>query len=257
MNKESRNALFCERKTINTHRINKHFSKTQLYHSSIKESVPTVFKRICISFFDGSISVEACLITPLFVFFIMTLMSFLLMIKDQSVYFQKMNESALYQWECSAVTKDESMINLKETYVLTPIISFFPGLSVTVKDELLIHPFTGYLLSSGGSNEREKEEYVYVTKSGTKYHTDADCSHISIKPVTIEASSLSKARNSDGAKYHKCDLCHPLKKGILFITSDGDCYHCDADCSALKRTVKMITLKEALANGYTPCSKCS
>lgn len=235
-----------------------HLSQNPLHHSNnMKESVPTIFKDENTSSFNASISVEASLVTPLFVFSIVTLMSLLIMIKDQSVYYQDMNEKALLQWENSALTKDDSMINPKETYELAPIICFFPGLSVSVSDEILLHPFTGYTQDSGRSNERDSEVYVFVTENGTKYHIDSDCSYISIKPVTIEASSLDSIRNSDGCRYKKCRLCHPLKTGILFITSYGDSYHSDANCSALKRTVKMITLKEALEYGFTPCSKCS
>lgn len=249
---------FMKRKFINKHRCYEYLSQDAFCHGyTIKESVPTIFNKRYVSACKGSISVEASLVTPLFVFFIVTLMSFLVMIKDQSVYFQKMNDEALYRWECSAITKDDAMIEIKETYRLSPVISFFPGLSVSVHDEILLHPFTGYTGDSGKSNEESREEYVYVTETGTRYHVDGNCTHINIRPITIEASSLESIRNSDGCKYTKCKLCHPGKTGVLFITRDGDCYHCDANCSGLKRTVRMISLKEALVNGYLPCSKCS
>lgn len=246
---------FMNQKNISTHRNNKHLSPTQHYYGSyMKESVLMTFMGTSRK---GSISVEASLVTPLFVFFIVTMMSLLLMIKDQSVYTQKMNEKALLEWECSALNGNDNLIILREAYTLTPVIGFFPGLSVSVEDEIMLHSFTGYTGNAERSNDRDEEEYVYVTETGTKYHVNPDCSHINICPKTIDAGDLNSLRNNDGCRYQKCHVCHPQKSGILFVTDYGDSYHCDSNCSALKRTVRMIPLKEALADGYTPCSKCS
>ena len=205
---------------------------------------------------NASLSVEASLVLPLFIFFIITVMSLLIMTKEQSETLMELHQKALAMYESSAGGDDGSMIEIKKDYVQYPAVRFFSFISVSVKDRIVMHPFTGYTGDGELFGETEPDEYVYVTKNGTKYHRNPSCSYINIKPHSSGADSIKDARNSYGRKYRACDVCHPKLSGLLFITGDGECYHCRSDCPALKRTVYMITLKEALANGYTACSKC-
>lgn len=43
---------------------------------------------------------------------------------------------------------------------------------------------------------------------------------------------------------------------IVYVTKTGTKYHA-GHCGYLKKSKYQITLKEAKASGYTPCSKCS
>ena len=205
---------------------------------------------------NASLSVEASLVLPLFLFFVITVMSLLVMAKEQSETIMELHQNALSMYESSATGDDGSMIEINKDYIQYPVIRFFSFLSVSVKDRIVMHPFTGYTGNGGQFGEKEPDEYVYVTKNGTKYHRNPSCSYINIRPHSSGAESIKEARNSYGRKYRACDVCHPKLSGLLFITGDGECYHCRSDCPALKRTVYMVTLKEAAANGYTACSKC-
>ena len=205
---------------------------------------------------NASLSVEASLVLPLFLFFVITVMSLLVMAKEQSETIMELHQNALSMYESSATGDDGSMIEINKDYFQYPVIRFFSFLSVSVKDRIVMHPFTGYTGDGGQFGETEPDEYVYVTKNGTKYHRNPSCSYINIRPHSSGAESIKEARNSYGRKYRACDVCHPKLSGLLFITGDGECYHCRLDCPALKRTVYMVTLKEDAANGYTACSKC-
>ncbi len=205
---------------------------------------------------NASLSAEASLAVPLFLFFIISVMSLLIMTKEQSETSMELHQKALSMYETSAFDASGSMIEIRKEYVQYPAIRFFSFLSVSVKDRIVMHPFTGYTGDGVLNGESEPDEYVYVTKNGTKYHRNPSCSYINIRPHSSGADSVREAGNSYGRKYRACDVCHPKLSGLLFITGDGECYHCRSDCPALKRTVYMITLKEALANGYTACSKC-
>ncbi|MCF0150560.1 MAG: phosphate acyltransferase PlsX [Firmicutes bacterium] len=100
------------------------------------------------------------------------------------------------------------------------------------------------------------EEYVYVTLSGSKYHNSSDCIYLKTTPVCIDYDELVVKRNNSGGKYYPCERCKRAYSGVVYITWEGSKYHSESDCPSLKRTVNIITLKEALDNGYSACSRC-
>ena len=231
----------------------------KLFKTSLKDMNRKPFKRVAESVFihslKGSLTVEGSLALPIFIFFMITLLSAFIMIRTQSENTAKLHERALIELE-SGVGSARDYIDVDTEYELSPVIRVFP-ISFSIKDHLLVHAFTGYTGERGNTINFEEDEYVYITENGTKYHLDADCTYINIRPRAVNASEIGNLRNSSGGKYTPCRLCHPSKSGVLYITTYGDTYHSESDCSALKRTVRMITLREALNNGYTPCSKCA
>jgi len=104
------------------------------------------------------------------------------------------------------------------------------------------------------SKPEEQDIYVYITKTGSKYHSSPDCRYLRIPVSVIDSGGLEDVRNSSGGKYYACEKCGSSEAGLVYITSDGSRYHSRADCSSLKRIVYMIPISKA--SGYTPCSKC-
>ncbi len=47
-----------------------------------------------------------------------------------------------------------------------------------------------------------------------------------------------------------------VKESVVYITKTGKKYH-KGDCSYLKQSKIQTTKKEAIANGYTACSRCN
>jgi hypothetical protein len=110
-----------------------------------------------------------------------------------------------------------------------------------------------------GSEETDdkdnEEEYVYVTTTGSVYHEDPDCSHLKLSVRAVTASSLEARRNNGGAKYYACEKCGDSHAtGIVYITTQGNRYHSDSNCSGLKRTVRQMTKEEA--GNLKACSRC-
>ncbi len=97
---------------------------------------------------------------------------------------------------------------------------------------------------------------VYVTPTGEVYHRDRNCTYLKPSVQQVAASALEQARNSSGGRYYPCEVCHPKKTGILFVTRSGNRYHSRLDCPSLKRTANAVTLKWAVEHGYRACSKC-
>lgn len=116
------------------------------------------------------------------------------------------------------------------------------------------HAWTGYC-ENPGNIDQTQEVYVYITKSGMKYHMQHNCTYLRVQTRAVNYDEIDSVRNESGGKYDACRRCRPVKGGLVYITSDGSSYHGRSDCSALKRTVYMIPLYEA--EGYGACSKCA
>lgn len=107
-------------------------------------------------------------------------------------------------------------------------------------------------------NEETDETYVYITETGTVYHTDENCSHLRLSIEVVEFTMVEELRNEYGGKYYPCNLCLDEKEvsnHSVFIAKTGDRYHKDINCSGLKRTVFTINIKDV--GDRTLCSRCS
>lgn len=107
------------------------------------------------------------------------------------------------------------------------------------------------------------QETVYITKSGTKYHSDG-CRYLSKSKVPI---SLKEAVLS----YDPCGVCNPPviqqsttisqpvkeeKKSVtVYVTRTGSKYH-RAGCRHLKSSSIPMSLENAKGR-YSPCSVCN
>jgi hypothetical protein len=115
---------------------------------------------------------------------------------------------------------------------------------------------------------------VYITKTGTKYHR-AGCRSLS-------KSAIPMALKDAAAKYGPCGICNPPILGrpaakaeailvpsapvtkaqpagngdlIVYVTKTGTKYH-RAGCRSLSRSAIPMSLKEAVAKRFGPCSIC-
>lgn len=115
--------------------------------------------------------------------------------------------------------------------------------------------------------EVSEETIVYITRTGKKYHTE-DCRYLSKSKIPI---TLKEAIQRG---YTSCSVCSPPLIEIekpkveekkvadasasitVYITKTGSKYH-RGSCSYLRRSKIPISLKDACARGYTPCSRCN
>lgn len=108
---------------------------------------------------------------------------------------------------------------------------------------------------------------VYITRTGKKYHAD-NCRYLSKSKIPI---SLKVAIQRG---YTPCSVCSPPVLDIarptvekpreakasasvtVYITKTGKKYH-RGSCSYLRQSKISISLNDACARGYTPCSRCN
>ncbi|MDO4522692.1 MAG: pilus assembly protein [Eubacteriales bacterium] len=152
----------------------------------------------------------------------------------------------------------DEIIDLAGTYQMRHALSALPSLRIKSVLRARVRAWTGRIGSGGnGSDEgeqQEKEEMVYMAKTGTVYHKDPDCTHIRLSIQKMDRAKVNAARNISGGKYHACERCKTSGASTVYVTVYGDKYHGSIGCSGLKRTVSRVPLSEA--KGLRPCSKC-
>lgn len=240
----------------------------------------------------ASMSVEAALVLPIFLFFIMTILMGIEIVRVQSkvwgslcqtesdYFFRQCTETLRYQSFSEEVgnvspEKDEKIqvrdesdvfgtgkIEIYANYKIKSFISWMP-IRITGQEKLkfeeriFAHAFVGYHGPLDGSRGNVREEYVFVTKTGVRYHNTIECVSLKIHPIAVPYDEISEKRNADGGKYYSCERCRPKRQGVVFLTKEGNRYHRESNCSSLKRTVYTITLQQAIEEGKTPCARCN
>lgn len=115
--------------------------------------------------------------------------------------------------------------------------------------------WTGYDAKGGISDMDDNDPMVYVTETGTVYHTNRSCTYLNPSVTSVAADAVNDSRNQSGGKYYPCEICGGnIVTGTVYITSQGSSYHTSITCSGLKRTVYTIPLSQA--GGRGKCSKC-
>ena len=146
-------------------------------------------------------------------------------------------------------------ICLRTWYILKIPVASFGIFRIPVSQEMVFRSWSGYT-GDGEGPAAEDDPYVYITETGTVYHTDRSCTHLSLSITDIPLSGVAAARNADGGKYYPCERCmRGAAPGHVYIASTGDRYHSSRFCSGLKRTIRRIRLSET--GGRPPCSRCS
>lgn len=164
--------------------------------------------------------------------------------------------ASLQLWESDIFGSDDE-IDIVVTYSVSPWIRLVGFRPFRMANRYYAHIWNGYRLS-GSEEEEETEQTVYVTENGTVYHMTMECTHLSLSVRQVPAFRIDDMRNQQGGRYYSCSKCAGgmLAPNVFYITEEGDRYHYSAECSGLKRTTSSMTLEQALAAGYRPCSRC-
>lgn len=101
-----------------------------------------------------------------------------------------------------------------------------------------------------------KEELVYVTDTGIVYHKDANCTYLDMSVQSVQRDSVRDLRNQSGGRYYACEACgnELTDSSFVYITLYGTRYHTSLECKKIKRNIYTIPIGEAY--GLGGCSKC-
>lgn len=239
----------------------------------------------------GSYTLEAAVVLPLMAIYLVTMLSIFNILEiqcavDEAILYAGRKTAV----ECSVIDSEELLFLAAETHMLYALrenalveryvnhgrLGIQLWKSTFYGDEIVLHaeyivklPFSfdgiGEISLSSQNIFRKwtysrdvenAQECVYVTKYGKVYHKDLNCRSVqlSVQDGTIEM--IPSLRGKNGQRYYECARCDwkDEKKERIYYTEYGTLYHKDISCSAIKRLVEKIELKEI--GERRPCSYC-
>ena len=242
----------------------------------------------------GSLTIEAALVLPIFIFMMVCVMSLSALLLFQLSLKASMQEEmklcAMQNVEGQIPSADEmaqrilspineiilaiapvegksdgiefseegstdEILRLQARYKAKLYYDFADLFAREFAQEAVYHNWDGYRLGLCSDVGDVEEEYVYITETGEVYHRSRNCSHIRLRIRQIAGSQIETARNSSGGRYKSCEHCHSRPTdGSIYITEDGDRYHNSLSCSGLKRTVTAVPISQV--GDRRPCSRC-
>jgi len=209
---------------------------------------------------EGSMTVEACVAIPVFLFAMINLLSIILLFGEYSSNLADMHRKGKELAMHAHILNDEGnvendLVILTKVQVLEPIIPILGFDTARTLVNCRIRKWTGYdVMNSSVTNE--EEEWVYITPTGSAYHKNPNCSYLNPKIYSAVSSKIGGYRNESGEIYRQCESCRDITlTGICFYTEYGNRYHSTLKCSGLKRTIYSVLLSEV--EGRHLCSKCA
>jgi len=209
---------------------------------------------------SGSLTIEAALVMPVFLFFMISVLYVFQIIQIQAETYQELHQRGnhiAFEGYQNREQLGDGIVDLKETYRIKPLLLWQDFGQLKVVQNYYGYAWIGYDVSKGSSSGEVLEEQVFIAETGTVYHVTMDCTHLKLSITSVNSNTISSLRNDTGGKYYQCERCPREDNGIFFITSFGTRYHSDVNCSGLKRTVSVLSLSEAVRQGYRGCSRCS
>lgn len=208
---------------------------------------------------EGSMTVEATIAIPVFLFAILNLLSIILLFGEYSSDLADMHQRAkmlsvhAHVEEMGFEVGNDLIIQTKVNK-LEPAISLMGFQTARTIVNCRVRKWTGYDVTTADSMEMA-EEWVYVTPYGESYHESRDCRYLSLKIRSALIEEIESYRNKSGERYYLCGICKSGSlNGICFYTEYGNRYHTSLYCSGLKRTVQ--TVKKSEIGNRHACAAC-
>lgn len=150
---------------------------------------------------------------------------------------------------------EEDLIDLVAEYKVQSAISVMGFSKISLMNRCRMRAWTGYDNTRKSDGTPGDDSYVYITQTGTVYHTNGNCTHLDLEIEATNTEEVASLRNASGGKYKPCELCgNDNEHDTVFITEQGDRYHKSMVCSGLKRTIYIILLSET--GGRRLCERC-
>lgn len=257
--------------------MNTHFVKFKTTIQITKNKITDYAKKKKYGRSDGSLTVEAALTLPILLLLLTTLLIWLQFFRVQEESMRKVNahlrQISDYSTMVSGAVEVIPGVGNTAWNELMPEQLWYADLSVlkfpvvfvseekTFLRQAMLRRFTGRRYKTNTTGEEQKAEFVYLAETGRVYHIRETCTHLCLSTQSVKYGMLEHLRNQNGAKYYPCEFCGKGKnytvQSTVYITKEGNRYHSDSRCHGLLRKVHKATLEEAVAEGRTPCKRCS
>lgn len=282
-------------KKMNTRIKKKNNKKTRIatLQVRIQTGIKSGRKRV-FSFTSASMTVEAALVLPLFLFAgVILMMPFQILDTErqmqaivnsvgedisQTAYLVKEGKGSLaaYAYAEGAVRMkakelpveglslagsklldDGETVNLVVMYQIRLPFSVFSLASIKRTNACYLRAWIGQEGGLGGNPEGDDEEdpIVYVGRDSTRYHLSASCHYLDNHLTAVSADQVESYRNESGSRYTPCARCGSQAGGTVYIMPSGEHYHSSRSCSAIQAYVSAV--RKSTVEYLGPCSYCS
>lgn len=200
---------------------------------------------------SASMTVEASLVLPFFLFAVLNLMSFIEIYRLQSNWNMALHQSAKELALVGDITGTDECIDLIYPYKMSPYVSVIGFSEFRMYSRMRTRAWTGYDVEKACS---EEEDIVYITEYGEVYHVTKSCSYLKLSIRAVDRNVVEELRNANGACFYLCEECGKKTTNTVFVTSYGNRYHATLQCGSLKRNIREIPLSEI--GNRNACKKC-
>lgn len=206
---------------------------------------------------EGSLTVEASLVVPLFILCIVTLIGIVVWFQKAEVIQLRLSETARIV-SIGGYIKDKNVdaqnenddIVLKMPYVMSSTIMIPRVLKPILMQQCVTRKFIGVDKLEDG----DEDEIVYMTPNGGVAHKSSGCTYIKSSIISVEGNSIGSRRNTSGGKYYPCRKCVEEEQNMYYVTEYGTRYHADLACSVIAKNAYPIKL--SVLKKVKMCSKC-
>ena len=211
---------------------------------------------------DGSITVEAAFVLPMFVFIGLAVLAPMKWLDTQRQMQTKAEQLGEYLSQSAYMMEkgENENIHLELNYqekipFLFEKVSGIP-MCVAVKRRGWIG-LDGKLTCQNVHGEEHGQEMVYITPEGERYHPYRDCSYLANICKAVSVQELDHLRNNDGKIYYSCSQCvyEQNIQDTVYITDWGVRYHNDRNCASMSSYFRKVPLAEVIDWGE--CSVCA
>lgn len=159
------------------------------------------------------------------------------------------------KFDGTSIMENNDIVEICLNYQVLPLFKILGFDSFDVSQRYYGRAWTGYDVEVGISDFTQDDPMVYVTETGTVYHTNRNCTYLNPTVTAVDADGIADKRNQSGGKYYPCEICGSGNmQGTVYITTQGSSYHTMINCSGLKRTIYTIPLSQVGGRGR--CSRC-
>lgn len=203
----------------------------------------------------GSLTVEAVLLVPFFIFVLLAFIGILNWFHTAENVQNKLEEGvrimAVGEYYFKNDTEDTD-VTLAYPYKVRINAPLPELIKPFVTQRCVSRAFVGI----NNLEFTEDDEIVYITAHGEVLHKSSSCTYIKSSVYDIDYSRIEEKRSLSGGKYYPCKKCISEKGNYIkvYISDYGARYHSDAGCNAILKNV--IPVKYKLVKNRRFCSKC-
>ena len=204
---------------------------------------------------DGSMTVECALALPVFLFAVLTLLSFMYAVRLETDRTLSLSNRARKAAAAASMGPGGDLyIDLPEIVTYRFPFSAMPVPDLKIAVRARVRAFSGYKTGSDPADESAGGTR-YLSDNAEVYHTHADCTHLDLTIYRTTLSAVGSLRNEKGERYRPCDGFPENWTGPVYVTRQGNFYYPSTRYGSLTRHVRTATAEEC---GSLPiCARCA